>query len=995
MLAASRRTRTARSCSRRRVSTFSRARGRETRSALWSPWLFSASRSGIADLILAGRFDVGVGGGGEQLVGPLSILEYLGRVAGDFTAGFTLALVCRARPRRGRRMAARGCENRSARRPDRRASSSCPSVASPASAELGDSTSPESRHLIFVLPVLRAASSPSGCSQRLARRLTGVVVGRARCSLLAAEVAWGWDKTPPALRGRALRAIEARKAASAWLAADARPDDVLFGYEPALPRRLGARAHGLLETPSCPGPTRSSRSPLYGRRAALGRGVWVFDASDTNNFTQSMHDPAALPDAPARSSRRACSDRSSSFAAESRRGPRARSSSRRGRRSSSVSRSTSATRTSTCVTVDRALRSRLERGPCRVRARSSPGSRARPRRPRGPPAVVALPAGAASGRGNHRRGADQAADEEGAQPLLGARRRRPWDALLRRAHLHPRRPAPRRDRPDGRRRSSRTRRARRRRGRRRRAIGERRRLGGRARREGALRRQAGRRRRRRDRGGASSRDAASTCSGRSPKGATASSSRWSTPDGERTMLTDRGVAPELRAEELEMRLVSRLRLAPPLRLLAPPQPDRRGRRQSGRRCADAGRPAQRRPLVARRGIAAVRPMRSSSGWSSCSPTSCSGTRRELAALGADALARSAGREARRAPASARRRARAACCPRRGRRHDRRRRRAGGRVPRRRARARGRGGGAVRGAARSDAVIRLAREVEEALRSRGPVVALETTLVAHGFPPGEGVAVALEAERRVREAGALPATIGVLDGAVRVGLGGGRARALHRRRAQGGPARPRRLRSPGQRSERRRSAARSPSAARPGSASWPPAGIGGVHRGERLDVSADLGELGRTEALVVCSGAKSLLDVPATAELLETLGVPVLGYRTDTLPLFYAAHRRPAGLGPGRVAPRRRPGSREHTGASGDIRRSSSPGRRTRASTSTTAHRDHPRRGRRSGDRRPGRDPVRPLVPARAERRPHAHGQPRAGGSERRARRRGRGRVRGG
>src|SRR5918999_1166020 len=66
------------------------------------------------------------------------------------------------------------------------------------------------------------------------------------------------------------------------------------------------------------------------------------------------------------------------------------------------------------------------------------------------------------------------------------------------------------------------------------------------------------------------------------------------------------------------------------------------------------------------------------------------------------------------------------------------------------------------------------------------------------------------------------------------------------------------------------------------------GIGGVHRGDRLDVSADLGELARTEALVVCSGAKSLLDVPATAELLEGLGVPVLGYRTDELPLFYTA-----------------------------------------------------------------------------------------------------------
>jgi pseudouridine-5'-phosphate glycosidase len=71
------------------------------------------------------------------------------------------------------------------------------------------------------------------------------------------------------------------------------------------------------------------------------------------------------------------------------------------------------------------------------------------------------------------------------------------------------------------------------------------------------------------------------------------------------------------------------------------------------------------------------------------------------------------------------------------------------------------------------------------------------------------------------------------------------------------------------------------------------GIGGVHRGERLDVSADLAELARTEALVVCSGVKSLLDVSATAELLESLGIPTLGFRTDELPLFYTARGGPA------------------------------------------------------------------------------------------------------
>ena len=89
------------------------------------------------------------------------------------------------------------------------------------------------------------------------------------------------------------------------------------------------------------------------------------------------------------------------------------------------------------------------------------------------------------------------------------------------------------------------------------------------------------------------------------------------------------------------------------------------------------------------------------------------------------------------------------------------------------------------------------------------------------------------------------------------------------------------------------------------------GLGGVHRGWPTppDVSADLAQLARTPALVVSSGVKSLLDVPATSELLETLGVPVLGWRTDALPLFYAAARRAAGLGAGRVGRTRRRGSR--------------------------------------------------------------------------------------
>src|SRR3954468_14331104 len=109
----------------------------------------------------------------------------------------------------------------------------------------------------------------------------------------------------------------------------------------------------------------------------------------------------------------------------------------------------------------------------------------------------------------------------------------------------------------------------------------------------------------------------------------------------------------------------------------------------------------------------------------------------------------------------------------GDRYDRGGRRARRRLPRRRRRARPRDGRPLRLAARSDAVnelLEVREEVAVALGSGGPVVALETTLVAHGFPPGEGVAVGLESERRVRDGGAVPATIGVLDGRVVVGLG---------------------------------------------------------------------------------------------------------------------------------------------------------------------------------------------------------------------------------
>ena len=187
------------------------------------------------------------------------------------------------------------------------------------------------------------------------------------------------------------------------------------------------------------------------------------------------------------------------------------------------------------------------------------------------------------------------------------------------------------------------------------------------------------------------------------------------------------------------------------------------------------------------------------------------------------------------------------------------------------------------------MIRIADEVRDA----ESVVALETTLIAHGFPAPEGLEVGLESERRVREAGAVPATIGVLDGEIVVGL---TELELERFGADARKVGPRDLAAcVAQRAVGATTVGGTLAVCRTaGIRFMGTGGIGGVHRGwtEHVDISADLSELVRGQALVVSAGAKSLLDVSATMELLETLGVPVLGYQTHELPLFYEAHGGP-------------------------------------------------------------------------------------------------------
>ena len=188
------------------------------------------------------------------------------------------------------------------------------------------------------------------------------------------------------------------------------------------------------------------------------------------------------------------------------------------------------------------------------------------------------------------------------------------------------------------------------------------------------------------------------------------------------------------------------------------------------------------------------------------------------------------------------------------------------------------------------------EVQDALDDARPVVALETTLVSHGFPGGEGVQVALASEARVREAGAVPATIGIMDGALRVGLSESDLKQF----ASAGVA----ARKVGARDLAACLVQGALGATTVGGTLavcrlagirfMATGGTGGVHRGFATvpDVSADLPQIARTQALVVSSGVKSILDVAATAELLETLGVPVLGWHTRTLPMFYSAQGGP-------------------------------------------------------------------------------------------------------
>nr|WP_202507320.1 pseudouridine-5'-phosphate glycosidase [Amycolatopsis rubida] len=182
------------------------------------------------------------------------------------------------------------------------------------------------------------------------------------------------------------------------------------------------------------------------------------------------------------------------------------------------------------------------------------------------------------------------------------------------------------------------------------------------------------------------------------------------------------------------------------------------------------------------------------------------------------------------------------------------------------------------------------EVASALRDGHPVVALESTILSHGLPYGRNLDVGRRIEQTVRDGGAVPATIAVLDGRPVIGLS---PAELERVCAPGAGLDKLSLRDLGPavglgRSGATTVAGTSALAAAAGIDVFATGGLGGVHLGaaQSWDVSADLGVLAKAPTVVVCSGVKSVLDIPATLEVLETNSVPVLGYRTDDFPAFY-------------------------------------------------------------------------------------------------------------
>lgn len=190
-------------------------------------------------------------------------------------------------------------------------------------------------------------------------------------------------------------------------------------------------------------------------------------------------------------------------------------------------------------------------------------------------------------------------------------------------------------------------------------------------------------------------------------------------------------------------------------------------------------------------------------------------------------------------------------------------------------------------------LSVSKEVEEALRAGKPVVALESTIISHGMPYPQNVETALQVEQTIRENGAVPATIAIIGGQLKAGCTPDEIEYLGKKGQAVTKASRRDLPVLIARKEDGATTVTTTMiiAAMAGIQVFATGGIGGVHRGaqQTFDISADLEELAQTPVMVICAGAKSILDLGLTLEYLETKGVPVIGYQTDELPAFYTRH----------------------------------------------------------------------------------------------------------
>jgi hypothetical protein len=240
----------------------------------------------LTDLVLAGRFDVGVGGGGAKLSGPTAVARYFWRSAGDASAGWWPVTVLAVAA------AAAGVIRM---RRDARALILCSLGATLVAflvAKLGSSAAPESRHLIFLLPLFAVAVATT--IVLLGRRSLALAVV-ATSALIVTQIAWAWHRSSPMFDWEPDARQAARAEAETWLARTSRPDDVLFGYEPLY---LGAWERNRSSFPTTVVPRADPGLALrtLRREAPLGRGVWVLDASERNNIHPRLEIERRLPD---------------------------------------------------------------------------------------------------------------------------------------------------------------------------------------------------------------------------------------------------------------------------------------------------------------------------------------------------------------------------------------------------------------------------------------------------------------------------------------------------------------------------------------------------------------------------------------------------------------------------------------------------------------------------------------------------------------------------